>query len=221
VPEGFHPPVEEYLKVTYELEEEGIPVIRARLADRLGHSAPTVTEMVRRLVDDGYLEVRERSLHLTESGRQRAEGVVRKHRVAERLLVDIIGLPWHKAHAEAGNWEHVISEEVEDRLLEVLGNPDTCPHGNPIPGTGEGSHHLQRLAVAEPGEQVCLERISESVELDLDTLLYLEHHGLRPGATARVEDRAPDDTLTLSVDGQTVAVAVSPVLAAQLHVRAE
>src|SRR5580658_9147406 len=131
MPEGFHPPLEEYLEAIHELGEEGIVVIQARLAERLDHSAPAVSEMIRRLRDEGYVETRGRSLLLTVRGRAVAESVVRKHRLAERLLTDIIGLPWEKAHLEAGRWEHVISDDVERRLIELLGHPTTCPHGNP------------------------------------------------------------------------------------------
>ena len=90
--------------------------------------------MVRRLIDEGYLVVADKSLHLTDVGRVIAESVVRKHRLAERLLTDIIGLDWYKSHSEAGRWEHVISDEVEQRLIIILEKPETCPHGNPIPG---------------------------------------------------------------------------------------
>src|SRR5579883_3096594 len=110
--DGFHPPVEEYLEAIHSLQEEGGQVIQARLAQRLGHSAPSVSEMVRRLREEGYLEADGRSLSLTHKGRERAESVVRKHRLAERLLTDVIGLEWHRAHLEAGRWEHVISDEV-------------------------------------------------------------------------------------------------------------
>jgi DtxR family transcriptional regulator, Mn-dependent transcriptional regulator len=218
VPEGFHPPIEEYLKVIYELEEDGIPVIRARLAERLGHSPPSVTDMVRRLVGEGYLEVHQRALRLTPAGRCRAESVVRKHRLAERLLVDVIGLPWHKAHAEAGHWEHVISEEVEQYLAVLLHHPTTCPHGNPIPGSEARAVPMRALSGARPGEQVRIERMTETVELDLDMLAYLDAHGLRPGTTATVSDRAPDGTFNLDVGGEMVAV--SPGLAEELYVAA-
>src|SRR5947209_20418517 len=108
---GFHPPLEEYLEAIHELQEEGADVIQARLAERLGHSRPSVSETVKRLRDEGYVEVKGRSIVLTDAGRSRAESVVRKHRLAERLLTDVIGLEWHKVHMEAGRWEHVISDE--------------------------------------------------------------------------------------------------------------
>ena len=214
--EGFHPPVEEYLEAIYELEEESVPVIRARLAERLGHTPPAVTEMVRRLIDEGYLGVAERSLQMTNKGRRRAESVVRKHRLAERLLTDVIGLEWHKTHMEAGRWEHVISDEVEERLVALLHNPATCPHGNPIPGSGAPRPKLRSLALAEVGQQIQLRRVTETVEIDLNTLTYLDAHGLRPGATAEVRNRAPDGTLTLDVNGNMIAV--GPALAEQLYV---
>ncbi|MHB1534581.1 MAG: metal-dependent transcriptional regulator [Acidimicrobiales bacterium] len=226
MPEGFHPPLEEYLETILELGEEGTTVIQARLAERLGHSAPAVSEMVRRLRDEGYVEIEGRSLLLSASGRSLAESVVRKHRLAERLLTDIIGLPWEKAHLEAGRWEHVISEEVEARLIEVLGHPTTCPHGNPIPGMAgnrlaEGA--LTALADARSGDRVRLERVTEQVEIDLASLSYLSAHGFVPGVEARVSSRAPDGTLTLEIGPDSVApdtMALGPVLAQQLWVTA-
>jgi len=173
VTDGFHPPVEEYLETIQSLTEEGTTVIQARIAQRLGRSAPSVSEMLDRLTADGYIHRSGRTIALTEQGRVLADSVIRKHRLAERLLVDVIGLPWHKAHLEAGRWEHVISDEVEERLIELLGNPTTCPHGNPIPGAhGVRAEPASRLSLAdvEPGETVRLERITEEVELDLASL---------------------------------------------------
>src|SRR5688572_3093569 len=163
MPEGFHPAIEEYLHAVYELEEDGIPVIRARLAERLEYSAPSVTQMVRRLIDEGYLVVADKSLQLTTEGRTIAESVVRKHRLAERLLTDIIGLDWYKSHSEAGRWEHVISEEVEARLIEILEKPETCPHGNPIPGLSGIRPRLQTLESCEPGRDFRVERVAETL----------------------------------------------------------
>ncbi|HET7489854.1 MAG TPA: metal-dependent transcriptional regulator [Acidimicrobiales bacterium] len=216
--DGFHPPLEEYLEAIHELEEEGIVVIQARLAERLGHSAPSVSEMVRRLRADGYVDLRDRALVLTEKGRARAESVVRKHRLAERLLTDVIGLPWHKAHVEACRWEHVISDEVEERLVVLLQNPATCPHGNPIPGAGPAGYEdqLVALAGAAPGDRVRLRRVTEQVEIDMDALTYLNDNGFVPGEVARVLAKAPDGTLTLEVPAGTIAL--GPSLASQLYV---
>jgi DtxR family Mn-dependent transcriptional regulator len=216
VSDSFHPPLEEYLEAIHELEEEGAVVIQARLAERLDHSAPAISEMVRRLRDEGYVKVEGRSLVLTETGRSLAESVVRKHRLAERLLTDIIGLPWHRSHLEACRWEHVISDEVEARLVELLGNPTTCPHGNPIPGTRQNPQELTVLADAHGGDQVRLERVTEQVEIDAASLEYLSEHGFVPGAAATVASRAPDGTLTLTLGEQVIAL--GPGLAGQLYV---
>jgi len=218
MPEGFHPPLEEYLEAIHELGEEGIVVIQARLAERLGHSAPAVSEMIRRLRDEGYVEEKERPLLLTARGRVLAESVVRKHRLAERLLTDIIGLPWEKAHLEAGRWEHVISDEVEERLVEVLGNPTTCPHGNPIPGSGAARDDLTVLSDSRQGDHVRLERVTEQIEIDLESLSYLSSHGFVPGTEATVASRAPDGTLILDLGPRTIAL--GPALAQQLFVTA-
>lgn len=217
--DGFHPPVEEYLETIQSLVEEGTPVIQARIAERLGRSAPAVSEMLERLTADGYVSRAGRAIALTAEGRELADRVIRRHRLAERLLVDVIGLPWHKAHLEAGRWEHVISDEVEAHLVALLGNPSTCPHGNPIPGAPPvaGASRQVSLADVEPGTTVRLERITEEVELDIDALVYLDEHGLVPGRSALVRERAPDGTVTLVVDGGT-AVGLGPVLCRQMFV---
>jgi DtxR family Mn-dependent transcriptional regulator len=212
----FHPPLEEYLEAIWELNEEGISVIQARLAEHLGHSAPSVSEMVRRLKSDGYVELDGRFLSLTDKGMARAVSVVRKHRLAERLLTDIIGIPWHRTHVEACRWEHVISDEVEERLVAILDNPATCPHGNPIPGAGAKLPELWALADFEPGDKIRLERVTEQVEVDMDALIYLDDHGFVPGTAAEVRSKAPDGTLTLELGDGTIAL--GPTLAGQLFV---
>jgi DtxR family Mn-dependent transcriptional regulator len=220
--EGFHPPVEEYLEAIWELEEEGTQVIQARLAEHLGHAAPTVSETVRRLRADGFVKVDGRILKLTPAGRERAESVVRKHRLAERFLLDVIGIPWHKTHIEACRWEHVMSDEVEQRLIAILDNPTTCAHGNPIPGLYRPGGELHPLADTDPGDKVRLERVTEQVEVDLDALVYLDTHGFIPGVAAQVRSKAPDGTLTLELDVDTgegaATIALGPALARQLFV---
>lgn len=218
MPEGFHPPIEEYLEAIHELGEEGTVVIQARLAERLDHSAPAVSEMVRRLREEGYVAQRGRSLDLTDRGKTLAQSVVRKHRLAERLLTDIIGLPWEKAHLEAGRWEHVISDEVEERLIEVLGHPTTCPHGNPIPGTDGTAPITTVLADTRQGDHVQLYRVTELVELDTDLLSYLSRYQFLPGTEATVKSKAPDGTLTLDLDPDGRSMAVGPAFAQQLFV---
>jgi DtxR family transcriptional regulator, Mn-dependent transcriptional regulator len=212
----FHPPVEEYLETIFALEEEGIPVIQARLAERLDKAAPSVSEMLDRLEADDLIVRTSRQIAMTSKGASLAEGVVRKHRLAERLLVDIIGLDWDKAHVEAGRWEHVISDDVEERLVILLGNPTTCPHGNPIPGVEPDGPEQRRLAEAQPGERIRLERITESVEHDAASLTYLGDHGLTPGITALIQDRAPDGTLTLEVAGSSIAL--GPAMTRRMYV---
>ena len=216
--DGYHPPVEEYLETVHSLKEEGTPVIQARIAERLGRSAPSVSEMLDRLSDDGYVRREGRVVELTAKGSALAEKVVRKHRLAERLLADVIGLEWHKVHREAGRWEHVISDDVEARLIELLGDPATCPHGNPIPGSHHAvaSDHQTPLAEAATGATVRLERISEEVEMDMDALSYLDAHHFIPGSTATVTSRGPDGTLVLEVGGSTVAM--GPGLGRRLYV---
>jgi DtxR family Mn-dependent transcriptional regulator len=212
----FHPPAEEYLETIFALEEEGIPVIQARLAERLDKAAPSVSEMLDRLESDDLITRSSRQITMTPKGAALAEGVVRKHRLAERLLVDVIGLDWDKAHLEAGRWEHVISDDVEERLVALLGNPTTCPHGNPIPGSTPQGPEQRPLDEAVPGDHVRLERITESVEHDSASLSYLGDNGLTPGATAVVQSRAPDGTLTLMV-GES-AIALAPGMTARMFI---
>ncbi len=217
MPDVLHPPVDEYLEAILELEEEGTHVIQARLADRLGVSAPSVSEMVRRLRAEGYLEVTgERTLTLTDKGRDWATTIVRRHRLAERLLTDLLGLPWHKAHIEACRWEHVISSEVEELIVAKLHNPLTCPHGNPIPGAGAPDLDVVALSETQAGDRIRLERVSEELEMDHDSLIYLDSHGFIPGADGEVSTVAPDQTRLVALDDSTIAVGLS--LASQLYV---
>ncbi len=184
----MHDATEEYLETILQLEEEGIVPIRARLVERLGVSAPAVSEHVNRLVDGGFTELMDdRSLRLTVKGRALATTIVRRHRLAERLLVDVIGLEWEKVHKEADRWEHAISADVEEKLVLLLGDPSTCPHGNPIPGSGhrhDTSRHVA-LADAQPGSFV-VARISEKLELDDGALKFLVDAGLIPGRDVAV-----------------------------------
>jgi len=203
---GVHPPNEQYLEAIFNLEEEGTQVIQARLAERVGHSAPTVSEMVHRLMEAGYIDAHGRSLSLTPSGRELAISVIRKHRLVERLLTDVIGLPWHKVHAEADRWEHVLSDEVEARLVEILGNPATCPHGNFIPRSGQPVVPSTALTEAGVGQRVKLARIAEVVEFDMDALTYLEEHNFIPGCEATVIAQGPDGSVVLDANGATLVL---------------
>lgn len=184
----MHDTTEEYLETILEIEEEGITPIRARLVERLNLSAAAVSETVNRLEENGFVKLHDdRSIHLTSTGRKLAVSIVRRHRLAERLLTDVIGLEWEKVHREADRWEHAISADVEERLVELLGDPATCPHGNPIPGS---AHRIDdsdfiTLAEAEPG-RVSVTRINEKLELDDEALSLLSTARLIPGCAAEV-----------------------------------
>ena len=210
---------DDYLEAVYELEEEGIEVVQIRIAERLGVSRAAVSEKVGRLVRMKLVEVDdERQIGLTAHGRSVAEEAVRRHRMAERFLIDVLKLPWHKAHEEAGRFQDAISGEVEERIMAILGDQVTCPHGNPIPGTGATiPKDLISLDELDAGEEATLVRLTEDVELQTDILRYFEEHGLMPGNRVRVVEVAPDGTLTLDVDGTKSSL--GPELADNLWVR--
>jgi DtxR family Mn-dependent transcriptional regulator len=184
---------EMYLRTIYDLEEEGVVPLRARIAERLEQSGPTVSQTVSRMERDGLLTVGgDRHLELTEKGRRLAISVMRKHRLAERLLLDVIGLPWEEVHAEACRWEHVMSEQVERKLLTLLSDPTTSPYGMPVPGLellGMPSVVAPEVtAVSEAGSgEFTLARIGEPVQLDVLLLRQLRELGLIPGARVRIE----------------------------------
>ena len=206
---------EMFLRTIWELEEEGVRPLRARIAERLGQSGPTVSQTVARMERDGLLHVEtDRHLALTEVGRRRAVAVMRKHRLAERLLADVIGLEWEQLHIEACRWEHVMSEAVERRIVALLDEPLVCPHGNPIPGLDElgivppesvqdvaapdvpatdPGDRLPSLAatVAEDEVTVRIERISELLQPDAEVMRQLSASGLTPGVSVAVT-RQPD-----------------------------
>ncbi|MFJ6197104.1 metal-dependent transcriptional regulator [Micromonospora sp. NPDC092111] len=188
---------EMYLRTILELEEEGVPPLRARIAERLRQSGPTVSQTVARMERDGLLTVEgDRHLTLTPSGRGTAVAVMRKHRLAELLLVNVIGMPYEEAHEEACRWEHVMSDAVEKRVYDLLNRPTRSPYGNPIPGLEElGSPEPEAADTAEgernlafPGltGQVVVRRICESVQTDADVLRQLHAAGVDPGATVTV-----------------------------------
>jgi DtxR family Mn-dependent transcriptional regulator len=212
---GYHTPVEEYAEAIFTLGEEGTAVIAARLAERLDRSAPSVSEMLDRMEVDGLLLRNGRSIALTAEGVRLAETVIRRHRLAERLLVDVIGLEWHKAHVEAGRWEHVISAAVEEKLIALLGNPTTCPHGNPIPGSPAGDVRAERaLDLEERAGLVDIVRISESLEYDEGSMASLERIGAIPGRSATLRFSQSRRELVTNHG----ALEVSDALAAQLFV---
>jgi DtxR family Mn-dependent transcriptional regulator len=204
----LNPASKEYLEAVYELEEEGQRIVQARIGERLGLAAATVSEGVKRLVSDGFVTIEHRDISLTERGRALAETLVRRHRLAERMLVDILGIPWHLCHHQAEDWEKVMTPEVEDAILEKLEGEPTCPHGNPIPGTSSAIpwSSLKSVADMAAGETARLTRLLEDIELDGDVLKYLEEHRLMPGYDITLVDVAPDGTRTFEVDGARVAL---------------
>jgi DtxR family Mn-dependent transcriptional regulator len=215
----LHDATEEYLETILAIEEEGVVPLRARLVERLGLSAAAVSETVSRLSENGYVELRnDRSLHLTDKGRNLATTVVRRHRLAERLLTDVIGLEWEKVHREASRWEHAISADVEEKLVQLLGDPATCPHGNPIPGS---KHTPQKqpvisLANARPGA-VTVARISEKLELSDDGLKLVADARLMPGCSATIVERTAKGIQVTTTTGEHV---VPTSVAEQLYVSA-
>src|SRR5215469_10069867 len=215
--ETLSPTVEEYLETIYNIAMENEIVIGARLAERFRVSAPTVTEMLKRLVRNGYIEMdNKRQVTLTEAGNQAAEAVLRRHRLTERFLADMLGMQWHQVHEEAGRLEHFISGAVEERVIASLNNPTTCPHGNPIPGSvpsartylkDQGAVRLSTLAY---GEKAAVLLISEVVEDEEALILYLHEKGLTPGTLLTVLSQAvrntSDEDFRLQVEGREVCI---------------
>ena len=202
----WHPAFEEYCETIFELREDDVEVIQARIAERLEVSRPAVSEMIRRLDDQGLVTVDRGRIDLTAEGRELAERVVRRHRLAERLLTDVLGLSWAQAHAEAGKWEHVISDRVEQAMVQLLGEPTTCPHGNPIPGTDYQAPDAVALAAVSPGDGFTVTRIPEELEFAPGMLEFLEDASLRPGISGQVTGTSPDGTVTVEVAGRHVGV---------------
>jgi DtxR family Mn-dependent transcriptional regulator len=203
----WHPAFEEYCEAIFELREDELDVIQARVAERLDVSRPAVSEMIRKMERSGLVTVDSGTIRLTGSGGELAESVVRRHRLAERFLTDILGLSWAEAHGEAGRWEHVISSPVEQAMMRVLENPTTCPHGNPIPGTSyaeaPGTSSLADLAV---GDEFVVERIPEELEFTPGILEFLETSSLLPGQSGRITASSPDGTTTVEVGGRHVGI---------------
>jgi len=221
---------EMYLKTVYELTEEGITPLRARIAERLGHSGPTVSQTVARMERDGLVVVTgDRHLELTELGYAKAVRVMRKHRLAERLLTDVVGLEWPYVHEEACRWEHVMSERVEKRLAALLDHPHFDPYGNPIPGLPEigeeqppvgfldGVQSLTAPGAAADGTAV-VSRIAEPLQVDVELLARLASAGVVPGAEVTVE-RAPG-VVTVGVPGAEVVLDLPDEVARHIFVGA-
>ncbi|MEU4066897.1 metal-dependent transcriptional regulator [Streptomyces wedmorensis] len=198
---GLIDTTEMYLRTILELEEEGVVPMRARIAERLDQSGPTVSQTVARMERDGLVAVAsDRHLELTDEGRRLATRVMRKHRLAECLLVDVIGLEWEQVHAEACRWEHVMSEAVERRVLELLRHPTESPYGNPIPGLEELGEKAEAEAFlddsmvsladldASGGKTVIVRRIGEPIQTDAQLMYTLRRAGVQPGSVVSVSE---------------------------------
>ena len=212
--------IEDYLQAIYSLEGEGDIVISARLARRMRVTPPTAWATVRRMVRDGLVALDEKKIiGLTPKGHELAEDITRRHRLAERFLVDVMGLGWAEAHEEAHIFEHAITPRLEARIMSMAGNPQTCPHGSPIPGTGATlAKDLVPLSSLKVGEEATVEFISEELEEDTDLLVYLERNEMKPGSHVRVLDATPS-TGVVSVERNGHQVPLGVAVAERIRVR--
>ncbi|MGH8930783.1 MAG: metal-dependent transcriptional regulator [Egibacteraceae bacterium] len=211
-------PTEMFLRTVLELEEERIPALRVRLAERLALSVPATSERVARLRSQQLLRLDGRTLGLTEGGRELAVSVMRKHRLVERLLVDVIGLAWEHVHVEACRWEHVVSDAVERRLADLLGQPTHSPFGNPIPGMHAPSPPdglVTLAAAAATSQKARIAYLSEWLQGDVETMRMLAEHGLRPDAMVRLHR----DGTTVSADAGDGQAALTGRTAALIYVQ--
>ena len=214
------PTVEDYLHAIYSLLGEGETVFSARLARRMRVTPPTAWATVQRMVRDGLVTLDSKKvIHLTEKGKRLAEDIVRRHRLAERFLTDVLGLGWADCHEEAHLFEHALTPRLEERIVALLGNPTTCPHGSPIPGSGATRPpDLVPLASLAAGEEATIEFISEELEEDLDLLRYLERGRIMPGHRVRVLEMVPpSDLMVVESDGQQVPLGLK--VAQKIRVR--
>ncbi|HNP72560.1 MAG TPA: metal-dependent transcriptional regulator [Kouleothrix sp.] len=205
----------EYLEVIYYLAARNERIIGARLAEWMNVTPPTVTNIVQRMEEQGYILRDGRGeIRFTDTGFALAEAMVKRHRVLERFLVDVMGIPWHKIHEEAVRLEHSLSPLMEERIVALVGHSATCPHGNPIPGSGVGYVGTVRLDQAPVGSRFVLRRIVEEAEEDSDLMRYLQSHGLMPGAQFEVIDQSPSYGVELR--GASKALTISAQIAAVL-----
>jgi DtxR family Mn-dependent transcriptional regulator len=218
--ELLHPAFEQYCEAIFELDEDDLDVIQARIAERLGVSRPAVSEMIRRMTGEGLVRSAKGKIKLTSAGSELAERVVRRHRLAERFLTDILGLSWAEAHHEAGKWEHVLSSPVEAAINRLLDNPTTCPHGNPIPGSRYEAPDAVALCGVDVGTAFTVSRIPEELEFTPGLLEFLESSEIQPGREGVVEAASPDGTMTVRMGGERV-VGVGAFASARILVSAE
>jgi DtxR family transcriptional regulator, iron-dependent repressor len=214
------PKVEDYLQSMYSLETEGERIISARLARWMRVTPPTAWATVQRMQRDSLVTIDDKkTIHLTKHGRELAEKVARRHRLSERFLSDILGLGWAEAHDEAHHFEHGVTPVIEDRIFALLGNPTTCPHGSPIPGTGATlSKDLVPMDTLQVGDEATVEFISEELEEDLELLRYLDRHEIRPGRSITVAEKVPSTGLiAIATERETVSLGL--IVAGRIRVR--
>lgn len=200
-----HPAFEEYCSCIFELHEDDLDVIQARIAERLQVSRPAVSEMMKRLEAEGLIAIGS-EIVLTEAGRRLGERVARRHRLAEVFLTEYLELSWAEAHHEAGKWEHIMSDSVEKALNKLLGEPTTCPHGNPIPGSGYEAPDSAPLSEVAVGAKFTVRRITEELEFEPGLLEFLEQSSILPGNIGTVTAASPDGTRTVEIAGRHIGV---------------
>ena len=218
-----HPAFEEYCECIYELQEDNVDLIQARIADRLKVSRASVSEMIKRMESERLVNLNGSRIALTTQGQTLAEGIVRKHRLAECFLIDVLGLSWSAAHHEACKWEHVITDEVEVALAKMLGNPTACPHGNPIPGSAYPTTLLLPLNTIKVGDSFVVVRISEEIEEAAGALDTLEANKLFPGRSGTVTNKSEDGgvSVLMSDSAKAAPTVINSFISGRLLVSAQ
>jgi DtxR family Mn-dependent transcriptional regulator len=201
-----HPAFEEYCECIFELHEDEMDVIQARIAERLQVSRASVSQMIDKMNKAGLVNTELTRITLTTEGERLAQQVVRRHRLAERFLTDILGLSWADAHLEAGKWEHVLSDEVESAINRILGAPTTCPHGNPIPGSSYIIPDSIPLSRLNAGATFTVSRIPEELEFTPGLLEFLQQSSIQPGRSGSVRSTTDDGAMKVEIDGRVVGV---------------
>ncbi|MFM7337745.1 MAG: metal-dependent transcriptional regulator [Actinomycetota bacterium] len=213
-----HPAFEEYCECIFELEEDHVELIQARIAERLKVSRASVSEMIKRMEAEGLVNLAGPRIALTEKGKALAEGIVRKHRLAECFLIDVLGLSWSTAHHEACKWEHVITDEVELALAKMLGNPTACPHGNPIPGSEYKKMLLTPLNTIDVGSSFTVVRISEELEETEGALDRLQADAIVPGRVGTVKRLGNDGVSVVMTESNGDETLVDSFISSRLLV---
>jgi DtxR family transcriptional regulator, Mn-dependent transcriptional regulator len=202
--------IEDYLETLYILQRDGVPIVGARLAEYLKVTPPTVTNTLKRMHRDGLVASDEQGFHLSEQGFEMARTVMRRHMLTEWLLITILKVPWSQTHSEAHNLEHTVSEMIEEQMRTNLGNPKTCPHGNPMPGFESFTSNWPPLPEIAAGETVIIRRVHELGENDPGLMKFLEENGILPGAEVEISEILPfNQTISLNLNGRLVSLGFS------------